>query len=318
VSITTRHCSNEEAVGFPTEPVYGLGADATNADAVRRIFAAKGRPPTNPLIAHVADAAMAKRYTAAWPPVADALAAAFWPGPLTLVLPKHPSVADEATAGLGSVGVRVPGHPLALELLRAFGGAVAAPSANRSNRVSPTTAQHVRDELGDAVDLILDGGPCAVGIESTVLDLTGDVPTILRPGGVSRDQLESVLGAVVESGPVVSAATATASPGQHAIHYSPVTPTIRFESSQRTVLAAGAELGPCGMMTVRPGARTAPRKEGPAVEMPGDPQAYARHLYAVLRELDGMGLRTIYVEMPPDERRWSAVRDRLRRAAKPL
>ena len=140
-------------VAFPTETVYGLGADATNAAAVRRIFAAKGRPATNPLIVHVADADAARRYTTAWPDAAQTLAAAFWPGPLTLVLPKHPSIVDDATAGLGTVGLRVPDHPVALDLLRAFGGPVAAPSANRSNRVSPTTAEHVRDELGDAVDL---------------------------------------------------------------------------------------------------------------------------------------------------------------------
>ncbi|MDB5296114.1 MAG: translation factor, partial [Phycisphaerales bacterium] len=183
-------------VAFPTETVYGLGADATNPTAVARIFAAKGRPATNPLIAHVADAAAARRYASAWPAAADLLAAAFWPGPLTLVLPKDPSVVDAATAGLPSVGLRVPDHPVALDLLRAFGGAVVAPSANRTNRVSPTMADHVRDELGEAVDLILDGGPSAVGIESTVLDLTGDVPRILRPGGVSRARLEAVVGPV--------------------------------------------------------------------------------------------------------------------------
>ena len=183
-------------VAFPTETVYGLGADATNPDAVRRIFAAKGRPTTNPLIVHVADIETAKRYAATWSDAAQTLAAVWWPGPLTLVVPKAASIVPEVTAGRETVGLRVPDHPLALELLRAFGGAVAAPSANRSNRVSPTTAGHVLEELAGSVDLILDGGPCTVGIESTVLDLTTDVPTILRPGGVSRGQLEAILGRV--------------------------------------------------------------------------------------------------------------------------
>src|SRR4051812_1359954 len=169
-------------VAFPTETVYGLGADATNADAVAKIFAAKGRPSTNPLIVHVADAATARRYATDWPVAASRLAERFWPGPLTLVLPKAMSIVSAVTAGLGTVGLRVPNHPLALQLLQDFSGPVAAPSANRSNRVSPTTAQHVRDELGDSVDVILDGGPCAVGIESTVIDLTtAPRPTLLRP-----------------------------------------------------------------------------------------------------------------------------------------
>ena len=174
-------------VAFPTETVYGLGADATNPAAVGKIFQAKGRPPTNPLIVHVADIAVGKKYAAEWPKTAQLLAEKFWPGPLTLVLLKSRSIVDEVTAGKNTVGLRVPNHPLALELLRQFNGPLAAPSANRSTRVSPTTAQHVHDELGDKVDLILDGGPCTVGIESTVLDLTVDPPIILRPGAITRD-----------------------------------------------------------------------------------------------------------------------------------
>src|SRR5947207_69544 len=183
-------------VAFPTETVYGLGADATNADAVAKIFAAKGRPATNPLIVHVAGADVARRYAADWPVAASHLAQAFWPGPLTLVVPRGATIVSQVTAGGDTVGLRVPAHPLALELLRAFDGPVAAPSANKSNRVSPTAAQHVRDELGDAVDLVLDGGPCTVGIESTVLDLTGERPVILRPGGVQRRKIETILGPV--------------------------------------------------------------------------------------------------------------------------
>ena len=303
-------------VAFPTETVYGLGADATNPTAVRRVFAAKGRPATNPLIVHVADRDAARRYTAGWSDVAETLAAVWWPGPLTLVLPKHPSIVDDATARLPSVGVRVPDHPLALDLLRAFGGAVAAPSANRSNRVSPTTAQHVRDELGDAVDLVLDGGPCAVGIESTVLDLTGDVPTILRPGGVSRRQLEFILGTVEERGVVTSVTMSASSPGQHETHYAPLTPAVRFETSQGGLVHTHTDERANGIVALSP--LRVFMKSGPIIAMPNDPPAYARHLYAVLRELDGMSLHTIYIEMPPDRPEWAAVRDRVRRAAVPL
>src|SRR4051812_22054097 len=179
-------------VAFPTETVYGLGADATNAGAVARVFQIKGRPSTNPLIVHVADEAIARRYARDFPIAATKLVARFWPGPLTIVLPKAPAIVPSVTAGLDTVGLRAPNHPLALELLRAFDGALAGPSANKSTHVSPTTAEHVRDELGDAVDLILDGGPCEVGIESTVLSLVGE-PKILRLGAVTREMIEDVL-----------------------------------------------------------------------------------------------------------------------------
>jgi L-threonylcarbamoyladenylate synthase len=292
-------------VAFPTETVYGLGADATNPGAVRRIFSAKGRPPTNPLIVHVADASVAQRYAATWPPRAEQLAQRFWPGPLTLVLPKAPSIVPEATAGRDTVGLRVPNHPLALDLLRTFDGPVAAPSANRSNHVSPTTADHVRQELGDAVDLILDGGPCAVGIESTVLDLTSDRPRILRPGGVTREQIEAVIGPVELFAGSVALTVAAISPGQQERHYSPRTPAFRFTRLLQTgptdgVLAIGQRF----------------HIDGNVIEMPGDPAAYAQHLYAALRALDGAGVTRICIEMPPDEPRWLAVRDRLTRAAR--
>src|SRR5437773_9527485 len=195
-------------VAFPTETVYGLGADATNADAVRKIFAVKGRPSTNPLICHVADEPVARRYARAWPLAASRITARYWPGPLTVVLAKTAGIVSEATAGLETVGLRAPNHPLALELLRAFGRPIVGPSANRSTHVSPTTAQHVRDEFGSEIELILDGGPCAVGIESTVLDLSTDRPAILRPGGVSRQQIEAVIGSVeMRSGVVTSVTT---------------------------------------------------------------------------------------------------------------
>jgi L-threonylcarbamoyladenylate synthase len=303
-------------VAFPTETVYGLGADATNPEAVRRIFAAKGRPPTNPLIAHVADIDTAKHYAAEWSHAAQTLAAVWWPGPLTLVVPKAHSIAPEVTAGRDTVGLRVPDHPVALELLRAFGGAVAAPSANRSNRVSPTTAEHVLQELAGSVELILDGGPCTVGIESTVLDLTTDVPTILRPGNVSRRQLEAILGQVDECGLVTSVTTAASSPGQHPVHYAPTTPAFRFETSQRGLIHPETEGQPNGMVILSPLPEF--KQYGPIIAMPNDSAQYQQHLYAVLRELDDMDLRAIYVEVPPDRPEWAAVRDRIVRATRPL
>jgi L-threonylcarbamoyladenylate synthase len=300
-------------VAFPTETVYGLGADGTNDRAVARIFAAKGRPGTNPLIVHVADGEVAKRYAREWPETAARLAARFWPGPLTLVLPKAASIVDGVTAGRGTVGLRVPNHPIALELLRAFGGPVAAPSANQSNRISPTTAQHVRDELGDAVDLILDGGPCLVGIESTVLDLSSEVPTILRPGSISQREIESVIGPVRSGWQMVGNGEAASSPGQLAVHYSPRTRTWRFETSQRASIAAMMTDEVYGVIAIGDFGR----KGGRFVTLAGDPASYAREFYKVLRELDEMPLAAIFIELPPVGMEWAAVRDRIMRASVP-
>lgn len=305
-------------VAFPTETVYGLGADATSDAAVRKIFAAKGRPATNPLIVHVADIEVAKRYTTDWSPAAQTLAATYWPGPLTLVLPKTSNIPDVVTAGKQTVGLRAPDHPLALELLRAFDGPVAAPSANRSNRVSPTSAQHVREELGDSVDLILDGGPCAVGIESTVLDLSTDVPRILRPGAVTRKQIEFILGPVELGERITNDDVAASSPGQHAVHYAPRTPAYRFDTPQRGLIHVDEPDGrPNGLIAVGT-MRDDVKKWERIVAMPCEPVLYARNLYEVLRELDAMGLAKIFIEMPPDRPEWTAVRDRLMRATQPL
>ena len=304
-------------VAFPTETVYGLGADATNPQAVARIFAAKGRPATNPLIVHVADLETAKRYAAEWNDAAQALAEACWPGPLAVVVPKKPAIVDLATAGRPTVALRVPDHPLALRLLQEFGGPVAAPSANKSNHVSPTTARHVRDELGDAVDVILDGGPCAVGIESTVVDLTGKKPLILRPGGVPRRNVEAIVGPVEVFAGAASPSEAAASPGLHDRHYAPRTPAFRFETSQRGLVRPESEDGgPNGIVLV--GGTDRGKRYGPVVEMPRVPEAYAAQLYATLRDLDDMGVKRIYVEMPPDVPSWEAVRDRIRRATRAL
>jgi L-threonylcarbamoyladenylate synthase len=296
-------------VAFPTETVYGLGADATDSAAVAKIFAAKGRPSTNPLIVHVADAGVGRRYAASWPEEAEKLASQFWPGPLSLVVSKAPSIVDAVTAGRATVGLRVPDHPLALELLRAFDGPIAAPSANRSNHLSPTTAQHVRDELGDRVDLILDGGPCRVGIESTVLDLSGHTPTILRPGGVSREQIEAVIGPVALCAGTAPADQPASSPGQLAVHYAPRTPAFRFEPSQRGQIDVDLGGAKSGLVVVSP--MDVVEKSGRIVALSCRPEVYARHLYDVLRELDAMSLAAIFIELPPDEPQWTAVRDRI-------
>ena len=304
-------------VAFPTETVYGLGADATNPDAVARIFAAKGRPATNPLIVHVADLETAKRYAATWTDAMQTLGAVWWPGPLTLVVPKTPDIVDAATAGRPTVALRVPDHPVALELLRQFGGPVAAPSANTSTHVSPTTARHVREELGDAVDVVLDGGPCSVGIESTVLDLSGERPVVLRPGGVPRRKVEAILGPVEVFGGSTDLGHPAASPGQHERHYAPQTPAVRFETSQRGLIHPEAPDGtPNGIMVV--GGTDTGKSFGRIVAMSRVPEEYAANFYATLRELDAMGLREIFIEMPPDRPQWEAVRDRIRRATRPL
>ena len=316
-------------VAFPTETVYGLGADATNADAVAKVYALKGRPTTNPLIVHVADVETARRYAAEWPDAAAQLAAAFWPGPLTLVLPRTAEIVRVVTGGGETVGLRVPDHPLALQLLREFRGPVAAPSANRSNRVSPTTAAHVRDEFGDAVDLILDGGPCGVGIESTVLDLAARCPTVLRPGAVTRQQIEAVIGEAVSDAPGSPPDHAVVrSPGQQPVHYAPRAAALRFpEGRMRESLAELRRTLPEGTW-VGVICLNDPGWGGyPLVVMPRDAREYARQLYAALRSVDdllnapGRPNRlpgVILVEMPPEGPEWEAVRDRIVRATRPL
>ena len=306
-------------VAFPTETVYGLGADATSDSAVARIFEVKGRPSTNPLIVHVPDVFFAKRQAAAWPSVADDLAAAFWPGPLTLVLPAAASISKLVTAGGATVGLRVPDHPVALDLLRAFAeigsGAVAAPSANRSNHVSPTTADHVRAELGQAVDLILDGGPCRVGIESTVLDLSAAAPTILRPGGVSRAAIESVIGPVEMRGG--SDEGIAASPGRQLRHYAPTIPAYRYEASDADRVAAAIQSTPGRAVLLPLAASQRNLADITQLPMPNDPAESATILYQSLRTAETLG-DVLYIEMPPDAPSWAAVRDRLTRATEAL
>ncbi|MFO0808183.1 MAG: L-threonylcarbamoyladenylate synthase [Gemmataceae bacterium] len=291
-------------VAFPTETVYGLGANALDADAVARIFARKGRPATNPVIVHVADAARVASVAADWPDVAARLADAFWPGPLTLVLRKRPEVPDVVTAGGPTVAVRVPNHPVALALLRAADVPLAAPSANRSTQLSPTRAEHVPAGLAD---LVLDGGPCAGGIESTVLDVTTPTPRLLRPGLVTVAMLEAVVGSVEVVAPTGDGVAR--SPGQMERHYAPRAVLELADRHRAMALARAGQL--VGWVTY-----TSNDVAGAVVRhLSSDPTGYAAGLYAALHELDAAGVEAILVEPPPQGEEWRAVRDRLRRAA---
>jgi L-threonylcarbamoyladenylate synthase len=303
-----------QLVSFPTETVYGLGADARNPDAIRRIFAAKGRPAEHPLIVHLAGAAALRRWARTVPAAAMALAEAFWPGPLTLILPRAADVPDAVTGGQDSVGLRVPGHPVALALLARFadlgGEGVAAPSANRFGGVSATTAQHVADDFGDEVALILDGGPCRHGIESTIVGFTGAEPELLRPGALGLEQLSRVLGRA----PGVAGSAAPRAPGTLAAHYAPRTPARLMPPGE--LRAALGRLGsPAGHIAVLAHSVTQPPLfEGTWFDAPAHDAAYAHELYANLRALDAQAADEIWIEAPPDGPEWSAVRDRLRRA----
>lgn len=302
-------------VAFPTETVYGLGADATDPDAVRAIFEAKERPEGHPLIVHVDSEERAASLVRDWPAGAASLAEEFWPGPLTLILEKSAEIPDRVTGGLPTVGLRMPDHPVARELVTASDRPIAAPSANLHGRLSPTRAEHVVDGLGDAVDVVLDGGPTEVGIESTVLSLADDPPSILRPGMIDRAAIEAVIGAVrVESG--AEEEGTRPSPGMASSHYAPDAP-LRLASSEvlrdrlsevsdrvGVVWCGAAPGGPVGDIEVR-------------AVLPDRPAAYAADLYEVLHQLDRSGCRQIWVEEPPATEEWRAVRDRLRRAATP-
>ena len=303
-----------ELVAFATETVYGLGARADDAQAVARIFAAKGRPADHPLIVHVADDHAVAQFAALVPPAARRLMAAFWPGPLTLILPRRPDIAAAAAGGQDSIGLRLPSHPVALALLRDAARlgvpGVAAPSANRFGRVSPTRAEHVRDEFGDALP-VLDGGPCEIGIESTIIDCTRAQPALLRPGQLGSRAIEAVLGQPLAA----PDATSPRASGTLASHYAPAAPVHLFEAvAPRHPWAAGVSR-PAGVVAVY--SRVAP-PAGPAwlyKAMPADAAAVAHELFAVLRDFDAAGVAAIWVERPPPGPDWDGVRDRLQRAA---
>jgi L-threonylcarbamoyladenylate synthase len=288
-------------VAFPTETVYGLGANALDAEAVRKIFALKGRPSTSPLIVHVASIAQARDLALEWPDEAERLASEYWPGPLTLVVPKNTIVPDEVTAGLPTVGLRIPRHPVALELLQAVNLPIAAPSANRFTQLSPTTAQHVREAFGASTPFLLDGGPCEVGIESTVVAVTKDGMEVLRPGMAFVGKVEKLEKTVTATEP---ASEAHRAPGQHPKHYSPRT---------RVLLVSGGRLpdhGDGAYLYLHAKATATVAKQ-----MPADPKLYAAQLYTTLHELDTQHFDWIAVEMPPHAPEWTAIRDRLTRAA---
>jgi L-threonylcarbamoyladenylate synthase len=297
-----------EVIGLPTETVYGLAADAGNPAAVARIFALKGRPADHPLIVHIAGAEQLPRFARELPPAAQALAQAFWPGPLTLILKRAVGVPDAVTGGQDSVGLRCPAHPLALEVLRAFGGGIAAPSANRFGHISPTSAAHVRSEFGDAVPLVLDGGDCEVGIESTIVDLTGARPRILRPGRISREQLSACIGDV-EAG---AGADSPRASGTLEAHYAPRTPMLLL--SREAMQREAAQQRALGQRVALLAMDALP--DGFAGEvLPQEAHAYAHGLYAALRALDAGEAHLLLVQRPPDGVDWLAVNDRLRRAA---
>jgi L-threonylcarbamoyladenylate synthase len=278
-------------VAFPTETVYGLGANALDPAAVEKIYVAKDRPANSPLIVHVDSIEMARGLARTWPEKAEMLARRFWPGPLTLVVPKRPHVPDTLTAGLDTVGIRMPSNPIALALIQEAGVPVAAPSANRFSELSPTTAEHVRAAMGDRVAMVLDGGRTSIGIESTVLSLAGEEAILLRPGMISQAEIEEVIGAVQVARDNTTG-LAHPSPGMHRRHYSPKTSLILVKPGQPPSAGNGVRL-----------------------QMPADPSQYAAVLYERLHHADSENWDWIEIELPPDEPQWAAIRDRLERAA---
>lgn len=294
-------------VAFPTETVYGLGADASSAQAVARLYAVKGRPVDHPVIVHFAFPQEAFTWARDVPEQAKTLAKRFWPGPLTLILKRSDKAKDFVTGGEDSVGLRVPSHPVAHQLLEIFGKGIAAPSANRFGLVSPTTPAHVREDLGQDVELVLEGGSSEVGIESTIVDLSGGAPVLLRPGRISKLQLEEALGTpVLEK----NAASPKHSGGLER-HYAPRTPARLVPSYD-----LDKEIGRLKEKVAVLGFSRPDERVDYWLRMPRDPQAYAQKLYGALRELDTAGCEEILVEAPPEAPEWAAVRDRLQRACR--
>lgn len=300
-------------VAFPTETVYGLGADASNPEAVQRIFTAKGRPSSHPLIVHIASPSQLADWASVIPDSAILLSQSFWPGPLALILKKQAWVPLEVTGGQNTVALRMPNHPVALNLLRTFNGGIAAPSANRFCRISPTQAEHVREELADRVDLILDGGACQIGLESTIVDLSGDHPRLLRPGQIGEQAIANALGITSLSNPLCS--PEIRAPGMMALHYAPITRTILCSAVQllTEIDRLITENKRIGILTYSLQYQSNPHVH--VIKLTDSAEAYGQALYASLRKLDSLKLDQILVEQPPNNSSWWAVNDRLTKAA---
>lgn len=305
-------------VAFPTETVYGLGARGLHADEVAKIFEAKGRPAGHPVILHVDGEAMARTLATEWSATASRLSRELWPGPLTLVVPRAAAVPAAVSGGLDTVGIRAPRHPVALALIRAAGEPLAAPSANAHTHVSPTTAEHVVRSLGDRVDLVLDGGPCTFGIESTVLSLAHDPPRVLRPGAVSLERLRAIEPRIAFEAVALEGDVARAAPGMAAKHYAPRVPVVLAarggEGVSEALMTAGTR-NVAAIVTTDAARRSAARCT-PLIVLPDAPEGYARGLFAALHEVDAAGVDLVVIERVPDDPPWLAVADRLTRAAR--
>jgi L-threonylcarbamoyladenylate synthase len=295
-------------VAFPTETVYGLGANASDPAAVRKIFDLKGRPPDHPVIVHLDNPRYLHRWVRELPPLATALADEFWPGPLTLILPKAENVNDIVTGGQDSIGIRVPSHPMAQQLLNAFGGGIAAPSANRYGRLSPTRPEHVREEFGDEIEVILDGGESLIGLESTIVSCLNNEARLLRPGFITRSQLERIVG------PLSVTADTPRSPGDRMMHYAPLTPLeiVSIDELEKRAADIIAQREKVAVLAMRPPLQT--QRNMTWINAGKKPDTYAHNLYNHLRTLDRAGCVKILVQDVPDDERWAAIRDRLRRA----
>ena len=298
-------------VAFPTETVYGLGADAHNSEALKRIFTAKNRPQDHPLIVHLASFAQFEQWAQDIPSSAAVLAQHFFPAPLALILKKHPRVNTTVTGGQETIALRVPNHPVALGLLEAFGGGIAAPSANRFCRISPTQALHVQQELGERVDMILDGGACHIGVESTILDLSTGQPMLLRYGHITQSELESVLGLNVLIPDALRKSTVKTA-GMMRIHYAPTTPAMLCEHDAIPHFMQANPQMRIGVLCC--GEALDSPQHGSVISLPANPVIYAQHLYAKLRELDALKLNVILVQTPPQTEDWRAINDRLAKA----
>jgi L-threonylcarbamoyladenylate synthase len=298
-----------DLVVFPTETVYGLGANAQDPAAVRKIFEVKGRPPDHPVIVHLDNQRYLHRWVAELPPVAERLAAMFWPGPLTLILPKAENVNDIVTGGQNSIGVRIPSHPMAQQLLTAFGGGIAAPSANRYGRLSPTKPEHVRDELGDAVHVLLDGGDSQIGLESTIVSCLNNEVRLLRPGFITRSQIQQVVGELAVAG------EAPRAPGDRAQHYAPSTPLeiVPWDDLEKRAGEILEREEKVAVLAMRPPLHT--RRYMTWINAGKKPDAYAHNLYNNLRTLDRAQCVRILVQELPQDERWAAILDRLQRAS---